>query len=107
MHNNPPRTYALLPHMSFFNRLVLLVMVLWACPTHAQQAMWEERTQAGKEAQHRGNYALARQHFLAAIEAAKIIGSEDPRLGVSLNDMAQVHKDLGDYNNAETFLKNR
>jgi hypothetical protein len=76
---------------NFIRPLVLFVLVISAWPAHAQEASWEEHSQAGREALDNGDIASAERHILAAIEATKVLGPEDPRLGVSLNDLAQVH----------------
>ena len=90
---------------NFIRPLVLFVLVFSACPAYAQEASWEEHSQAGKEALVNGDIASAKRHILAAIKAAKALGPEDPRLGVSLNDLAQVHFDLGNYKDAEILLE--
>ena len=93
------------PYKSLLNCLVLLVVVFWAFPAHAQEALWEQHSQAGEEAFSNGEIASARQHILAAIEAAKVLGPENPRLGVSLSDLGLVSRALADYEGAEMLFE--
>ena len=104
-HLNSAAYSILIPCKCFLNCLFLIVLILWTCTAHAQIALWEEHSQAGKQALDTGDFASARKHILAAIEAAKVVGPEDPRLGVSLNDLAQVAQALGDYKEAEKLLE--
>ncbi len=95
----------MLSFKNFIGSLVLFILAFSTCPAHAQEASWEEHSQAGREALDNGAIASAKRHILAAIEAAKVLGPEDPRLGVSLNDLAQVHFALGNYEDAESLLE--
>jgi hypothetical protein len=70
-------------------RLWLLVCMGW-CTLWIPfaQASWEFYQQAGEEAYSRGDYATARQMFLAAVREARELGPQDPRLDISLHHLA-------------------
>src|SRR5215510_5888757 len=59
--------------------------MVWTLPA---QASWEAYQQAGEAAYKRGDYATARRMFLAAVREARHFGPQDPRLDISLNQLA-------------------
>lgn len=59
----------------------------WVTPV---QASWERHQQAGEAAVRRGRQAEARRHFLAAVREARRSGLQDPRLDISLNNLARL-----------------
>ena len=70
-------------------RLWLLVCLGWCTLwIPSAQASWEFYQQAGEEAYSRGDYATARQMFLAAVREARELGPQDPRLDISLHHLA-------------------
>ena len=95
----------MLLYKNLLGPIVILVLVFSACLASAQEATWEEHSQAGREALDNGDINSAKRHILAAIEAVKVLDPEDPRLGASLNDLAQVHFALGNYEDAESLLE--
>jgi len=54
-------------------------------------AEWEAANGAGDEAQSQGEYAIAEQHYLAAVRIAEQLGLEDPRLATALLKLGRVH----------------
>ena len=70
-------------------RLWLLLCMVWCTLwIPSAQASWEFYQQAGEEAYSRGDYATARQMFLAAVREARELGPQDPRLDISLHHLA-------------------
>jgi hypothetical protein len=70
-------------------RLWLFVCMGWCTLwIPSVQASWEFYQQAGEEAYSRGDYATARQMFLAAVREARELGPQDPRLDISLHHLA-------------------
>ena len=70
-------------------RLWLFVCLGWCILwIPSAQASWEFYQQAGEEAYSRGDYATARQMFLAAVREARELGPQDPRLDISLHHLA-------------------
>ena len=70
-------------------RLWLLLCMVWCTLwIPSAQASWEFYQQAGEEAYSRGDYATARQLFLAAVREARELGPQDPRLDISLHHLA-------------------
>ena len=70
-------------------RLWLLVCLGWCTLwIPSTQASWEFYQQAGEAAYSRGDYATARQMFLAAVREARELGPQDPRLDISLHHLA-------------------
>ena len=66
---------------SLIHFVILISIVLWVAPADAQEALWETHSQSGERAYNSGDFASAQKHFLAAIDAAKILGPENARLG--------------------------
>jgi tetratricopeptide (TPR) repeat protein len=62
---------------------------------------WDQDAQAGAQAYLHGNYAAAERHLLAALRTAEEFGPEDPRLALSLNNLALVYHAQGRYDDAE------
>jgi hypothetical protein len=70
-------------------RVWLLVCMGWCMVwTLPAQASWEAYQQAGEAAYKRGDYATAHRMFLAAVREARHFGPQDPRLDISLNQLA-------------------
>ncbi|MDH3669747.1 MAG: tetratricopeptide repeat protein [Gammaproteobacteria bacterium] len=66
---------------------------------------WDEDAQAGVQAYLHGDYAAAERHLLAALRTAEEMGPEDPRLALSLNNLALVYHAQGRYDEAEPVYK--
>jgi hypothetical protein len=84
-------------------RLWLLVCMGW-CTLWIPfaQASWEFYQQAGEEAYSRGDYATARQMFLAAVREARELGPQDPRLDISLHHLALLRGERSAPSQVET-----
>ena len=83
----------------------LLCLTLWSAPALAQTDSWENRNAAGKVAYEQGDYAEAERHFAAALKIAEAFGANDPRLGTTLNNLAELYQDQGRYGEAEPLYK--
>ena len=83
----------------------LLVLVLWYTDSQAQQETWERHIQAGLAAQAQGNFGEALTQTKAALEAAKVFGPDDIRLATTLNVLANVYFNQGNYAEAEPLYK--
>lgn len=68
-------------------------------------ATWDEDAQAGVEAYVHGDYTAAERHLLAALRTAEGIGPEDPRLALSLNNLALVYYAQHRYDEAEPLYQ--
>ncbi len=66
---------------------------------------WEKSNASGEEAYRQGRYAEAEQHLTAALKEAEDFGPEDPRLALSLNNLAVLYKTQGKYAQAEPLYK--
>ena len=71
--------------------------MVWTLPA---QASWEAYQQAGEAAYKRGDYATARRMFLAAVREARHFGPQDPRLDISLNQLALLRVAHGAHSKA-------
>ena len=69
-----------------------LVGCAWCllCWTALAQASWEAYQRAGEAAYSRGHYAAAERLFLAAVREARHFSPQDPRLDISLNNLALI-----------------
>ncbi len=67
----------------------------------AQEATWETHMEAGAEAFQQGDHAEAERQLAVAVEHAEEFGADDPRLALSLNNLAVVYRSQGRYAEAE------
>lgn len=67
--------------------------------------LWEMYTTSGKSFVRLKNYGEAVRMFLAALQVAEGFGPHDPRLGVSLNNLAHAHQVSRHYPEAEALYK--
>src|SRR5215831_9047722 len=72
-------------------------LVCWTAPALAS---WEAYQQAGEAAYNRGRYAEAKRMFLAAVREARHFGPQDPRLDISLNQLALLRVAHGAHSKA-------
>ncbi len=83
----------------------LLIAILCAvAPGNAIAGMettWDQAAQAGAQAYLHGDYAAAERHLVAALRTAEEFGPEDPRLALSLNNLALVYHAQDRYDEAE------
>lgn len=65
----------------------LWCLLYWLAPAYAS---WEEQQRAGEDAASQGRRSEARRRFLAAVREARRSGLEDPRLDISLDNLASL-----------------
>jgi tetratricopeptide (TPR) repeat protein len=70
----------------------------------AQTNSWEELRGEGKKAQKEARYADAEMYFRAARDEAQRLGTSNPRLLTSLNDLAEMFQVQGRYGDANEYL---
>ena len=73
-------------------------LIGWTAPA---QASWEAYQQAGEAAYSRGRYTEAERMFLAAVREARRFGPQDPRLDISLNNLALLRVTRGQQAHAQ------
>ena len=89
-------------------RLCLLVaccVLLASSQASAQSTLWGIYIHAGKEAADKARYPEAAKHYLAALKEAESFGPEDPRLALSLNNLAELYRTQGKYAEAEPLYQ--
>jgi len=84
--------------MSWFILVVSVVSGL------AQTSPWEALRSEGKRAQKEARYADAETHLRAARDEAQRLGTSNPHLLTSLNDLAELFQAQGRYGDAEEPL---
>lgn len=62
---------------------------------------WKNLVEEGNAAYERGKIPEAELRFLAALEEAEKFGEDDPRLALSLNNLAAMYHEQGKYTMAE------
>lgn len=82
-------------------RIAVLCTILFTGIAAGVGNTWDEDAQAGVQTYLHGDYAAAERHLLAALRTAEEIGPEDPRLALSLNNLALVYHAQGRYDEAE------
>lgn len=85
--------------------IALLCMLLFTGAAAGIGNTWDEDAQAGVHAYLHGDYATAERHLWAALRTAEGIGPEDPRLALSLNNLALVYHAQGRYDEAEPMYQ--
>jgi tetratricopeptide (TPR) repeat protein len=75
----------------------------WWC--EGRGMLWENYKAEGKTAVERGQYAEAENFFHAAIEQAEQVGSFNPRLADSLNELAILYAKQHKYAQAELMFQ--
>ena len=88
-------------HWQLVAALYLAFLFTAAC----QRTRWESNNAAGVKAFQQGRYADAEKLFLAALKEAEGFGPDDPRLAMSLNNLAGLYDNQGKYAEAEPLYK--
>ncbi len=79
----------------------LVCLALWPAYPSAQGDLWETYMAAATKADQQGNYPEAAKELAAALKEAEGFGPQDPRLAVSLNNLAGLYYAQGRYAEAE------
>jgi len=86
-------------------RLLATIVIGLLLPTAAHADRWEDLQRAAKSAYRQGDYNGAVINMRAALEEAERFGPEDPRLTVTLNNLAGLYWDRGNYGAAEPLYE--
>jgi len=85
--------------------VVILCLVLVLIQARIQETQWRKHLTAGAKAHREGRYSDAVNSFQAAAKDAEAFGPQDPRLAISLNNLARLYHQQGKYNEAEPLYK--
>ena len=92
--------------MKFPGLIPLLISIwLWSVAAIADEYLWKKYNQAGIAAYRQGNYTEAVKQLEAALKEAEQFGERDPRLGSSLNNLAELYRAQGRYAEAHPLYK--
>src|SRR5690242_14068802 len=96
--------------MVFLRRSYALVVCL-ACAqivpgaADSEAVRWRGLLDRGDQSRRLGKYAEARQTYLDALALAETFGPDDRRLAATLNNLAALLFDYGDYAQAEPLFR--
>ena len=82
-----------------------LCLAFWPQTALAKTTAWQRFVTAGLSAYRSGNYAEAEKEFSLALTAAETFEARDPRLAMSLNNLARLYWSQDDCSGAEQFQK--
>src|SRR4051812_37363506 len=71
----------------------------------SQGSFWQANFERGHQLREQRHYREAEQSYRAALAEAESFGSADPRLAQSLNALATVYYDTGQYSRAEPLYQ--
>ncbi len=74
-------------------------------PVFAQETPWRGYNEDGLEALKAGRYPESEKLFKLALVEAEKLGPYDPRLAASLNNLAELYRTQGKYDQAEPLFK--
>src|SRR5690348_16630348 len=84
--------------------LLLSAWTVWASPPQNPKSksasLWKKNDEAGAKALKAGRYAQAEKLLLSAIREAETFGADDPRLALSLDNLAWLYYRQGKYEQA-------
>ena len=84
---------------------MLALALLVSGPTLAGEAEWLAHNGAGISAYRAGDYRAATTRFEAALREAESFGASDPRLATTLNNLAELRRAQGRYEEAEPLFR--
>jgi tetratricopeptide (TPR) repeat protein len=70
-----------------------------------RESLWQEYMNEGKQHRQLRRFADAERSYLAAVNAAQELGSQDIRLAASLNALATAYHEQGRYTEAESAYR--
>ncbi len=80
----------------------LLCLGLWPMVAASdQETRWDSIMADAVKAYQQADYAQAEKLLLAALKEAEKFGNQDPRLATSLNNLAELYRAQGNYEQAE------
>lgn len=68
-------------------------------------AVWQEKNKAGLAAMTNGNLDAAEKDLVAGLKEAEECGQEDPRVAVSLNNLASLYENKKMYSQCASYLQ--
>jgi tetratricopeptide (TPR) repeat protein len=80
------------PGSSFFSR---------DQPADRDDSGWKDHLNEGDNYREKGNYSEAEKAYLAAIKEAEAFAEQDPRLPMTMNNLASLYDEEGRYREAE------
>jgi len=83
----------------------ILCLVLVLIQARTQEIQWRKHLAAGAKAHQEGRYSDAVNSFQVAAKDAEAFGPQDPRLAISLNNLAELYRLQGKYAEAEPLYK--
>ncbi len=84
----------------------LLCLGLWPMvAASAQETRWDSIMADAVKAYQQADYAQAEKLLLAALKEAEKFGNQDPRLAISLNNLAELYRAQGKYSEAEPLYQ--
>jgi len=86
-------------------KFITIVMLAWSSAALADEAAWKAHMHDGMSAYERGDYSTGRARLEAALKEAEAFGPADPRLNLTLDNLAELHRAHGRYGEAEPLYK--
>ncbi len=83
----------------------LMFLAIWPVAVPGQESLWKKYNVQGSEAFQQARYAKAKKLYLAALQEAEKFGEQDPRLAISLNNLAALYDTRGKYGRAEPLYQ--
>jgi hypothetical protein len=77
----------------------------WYLHSRVPDNQWRLADATGQRSMDEDRYGEAERHFTMAVEAARVFGDRDHRLGLSLNHLAQALMAQSKYSEALPFLE--
>lgn len=83
-----------------------VALVRYSCiPASAQiNDAWDRFTEAGQKAQEQGRYRDAEKKYKEALQAIESSNAQDPRLGISLNNLGVLYQVQAKYLESESMF---
>ncbi|MCH8805465.1 MAG: tetratricopeptide repeat protein, partial [Planctomycetes bacterium] len=82
-----------------------MIVALCAAPVMAQEILWRVYLDDGDKAYAAVRYAEAEKLYKLSVTEAENFGRTDPRLALSLNNLAMLYDTQGKYDQAEPLFK--
>jgi hypothetical protein len=76
----------------------------WYLHSRVPDNQWRLADETGQLSMYHGRHGEAERHFTMAVQAARVFGDRDPRLGLSLSHLAQALVAQSKYMEALPFL---
>src|SRR5437868_3563714 len=100
-----PKTIFTSPQYKMFQRVIWSVSACWAIYLGVQSIPYYTHLGAGKEDYKKGKYTSAEVNFKAAVNDSKSYSDIDARKANALNNLAELYRTQGRYEEAENEYK--